>query len=302
MSVFYEKLASAKKSKKRRGESEEKKLMRAALGLGAAGVGSIGGQMGAGALYGHMAKKVRRPDEADRLRKLHAKINPEVAQIISEDSIPKLTRNTPFIDFSGTKAQLKKFRDGGAAFVPNIAVNPATGLLEKTQRTGLGSVKTRGMISSSLKGSDSSALMHELGHATGKLGYGKHKLYDKLVSGSIGLTRGAPGHLFGLGRAAAESYNIGGAKSKEDLDRINRRTNIGTALHGLAAAPLLFEEGRANLRAIGLGKKFGAKVSKRKLGAAMGTYLANAAGQTLLPHYILKRQIKNRRKALASEE
>ena len=74
-----------------------------------------------------------------------------------------------------------------------------------------------------------------------------------------------------------------------------------TGLHGLAAAPLLFEEGRANLRAIGLGKKFGANVSKRKLGAAMGTYLANAAGQTLLPHYLIKRRLKKRRKALASQ-
>jgi len=300
MSVFYEKLASAKNSKNRR-ESKGKRAGRAALGVGAATAGSIGGQLGAGALYEAMSKRVRRPDEADRLRKLHAKIDPAVAQIISEDTLPKLTRNTPIMDFS-TKKGLKKFLDGGAAYVPNIAVNPATGQIEHTLRSGLGNLKTRGIISSSLKGSDSSALMHELGHATGKLGYGKHKLYDKLIQGSIGLTRGAPGHLFGLGRAGIESYNIGGAKSQKELDEINKRTNIGTALHGLAAAPLLFEEGRANIRAIGLGKKFGAKVSKRKLGAAMGTYLANAAGQTLLPHYLLKRQIKKRREALAAKK
>lgn len=308
--MFYEKLAELKQEKKRGGaEDPEKSVLRGLGGAAGALVGSRLGRTGAGKLYNYEIARIRRPDEADHLRRLHKKINPEVAQVISEESIPELTKNAPFFDVS-TRPELRNFVDGGAAFTPNIAVDTDTGQLAATVQRG-GKVKTRGMISSGLKNSDSSALMHELGHATGKLGYGKHKAYDAILGKSAQLTRGAPGHLltrggpghfFGLGRAAVDSFNIGRAKTQKDLDRIERRTNIGTALHGLAAAPLLFEEGRANMRAIGLGKKLGANVSKRKLGAGFGTYLANAAGQTLVPHYLLKAQLKRRRKALGSEE
>lgn len=295
MSVFYEKLAARKED---RAESKRKRLNQALLTAATAAGGNALGRGATRGLYQGATRSARRVDEADHLRRLHAEINPRIAQIVSEESIPHLLWNTPAEHLAKEKEFLDDFVSRGAAFVPNIGVNPQ-GMVD---RSGKGRAATRGMIASSLKDTDTSELMHELGHATGKLGSGKNKLYSKLVDGSMKLTRGGPGTIFGIGRAGLESYNIGAAKSEKELDAIEKRTNMLSALHGLATAPLLFEEGRANLRAIGLGKKFGAKVSKRKLGAAMGTYLANAAGQTLLPHYLIKGRLKKRREALASQD
>lgn len=296
MSTFYEKLAEAKKSNE---DDRFNRGMRAAA-VAAASAGGV--HLGRGAsqvLSRRVTRSVRRADEANHLRKLHAMIDPEVAQIVSEESIPKLLRNTPPAELAKHKKYLDEFISRGARFKSNVGMSPQ-GVLEYSVRSGKGRAKTRGLIASSLKDTDTTSLMHELGHATGKLGYGKNKLYTDLVSNSSKLV-GAGGK-FGIGRAGIEAYNIGGAKSKEDLDKIEKRTNLLTGLHGLATAPLLFEEGRANIRAVGLGKKFGANVSKRKLGANMGTYLAAAAGQTLLPHYLIKRQIKQRRKALEDND
>jgi hypothetical protein len=294
MSTFYEKLAEAKKSNK---DDKFKRVMgSAAVGAAAAG----GDQLGLGVSQGlarGVSRSARRADEANHLRKLHAMIDPEIAQIVSEDSIPNLLRKTPSKGYSKHKEHLENFISRGARFRPDVGISPQ-GYLEYSVRSGKGRAKTRGMIASSLKNTDTTSLMHELGHATGKLGYGKNRLYTDLVSNSGKLVGKGLGRKFGIGRAGVEAYNIGGAKSKEDLDRIEKRTNILTGLHGLAASPLLFEEGRANVRAVGLGKKFGAKVNKLKLGAGMGTYLAGVAGQTLLPHYLIKRQIRKRRKAL----
>lgn len=297
MSLFYEKLAAKKRDE---AESVPKRFNQALRTAATAAGGNLLGRGTARGLFLGAARHVRRADEADHLRRLHAKINPRIAQIVSEESIPHLLRKSPAQHLDKQKKYLKNFISGGAAFQPDVGINPQ-GVIDYSRRSGKGRAVTRGMIASSLKNTDTTALMHELGHATGKLGYGKNKLYSGLVRNSVKLTRGGPGTGFGIGRAGLESYNIGAAKSKKELDAIEKRTNILTGLHGLMTAPLLFEEGRANLRAIGLGKKFGAKVSKGKLSAAMGGYLANAAGQTLLPHYLIKRRIKQRRKALADK-
>lgn len=136
-------------------------------------------------------------------------------------------------------------------------------------------------------------ILHELGHGTGKLGPGSElgRKWDRAVTLSSNL--GGPSAVIGAGVGGASALS---ASTPEQLDRAERTNNIAAGVSGLVQAPRLLEEARANIRAVGLGKKLGVPASKRQLAAAMGTYLGSAAGRTLLPWYASKKIIDYKRK------
>jgi hypothetical protein len=285
--MFYEKLADAKEDKR----SRKKRIAR--RGLGALGVATLG--LGAGpasnALSDIVSKRTRRTDEHEHIKRIANKINPNIAQVIHDDNVPDLVKNAPFFDRPQARLDLRDLLQSGAGFAANQAIDTSTG--EYVVNPSF----TRGAISAPLHASDTTSLMHELGHATGKLRRGKSKLYDALYDKSYAFS-GAPGTALGLLRTGVESANVSRAKSEKDLDKIERRNRVLTATQGLLSSPHLFEEGRANIRAVGLGKKFGAKVNKAALATRMGTYLSGVGAQTLIPHYLTKYQINKRRKEL----
>lgn len=116
------------------------------------------------------------------------------------------------------------------------------------------------------------ALFHELGHATGDLGYGReaHKKWVPLVGGS----RLANKYVHGI-----MSPVLGALANTADADNIDDLRDYNTALSVASAAlsaPTLVEEARASLRARKLAPAFGSKVDTRTLGLRYGQYAADA--------------------------
>jgi hypothetical protein len=153
-------------------------------------------------------------------------------------------------------------------------------------------------IGGSLAGNSSTILAHELGHGSGGLvGHGGIGL-PRAVVGGLGSLGGSLVH--GVGGAAA-GYKIRAARNKEELDKaekLNKRVALGTLA---LQAPLLFEEARASIRGNALHKKMlGRGANKAMLGAAYGTYLANAALPTGVQYALNRRAANERRKKLES--
>jgi hypothetical protein len=136
-------------------------------------------------------------------------------------------------------------------------------------------------------------ILHELGHGTGKAS--RSKGWQNVLGTTMGLKRGVS--LVGAGLSGGAALS---AKSDEDIARANRINNMSVIAGGLMHAPLLIEEGRANIRAHGLGKKFGVPVRKRQLAAAMGTYAGSALAQTALPWWVNRRIIAHKRRQRAA--
>jgi hypothetical protein len=131
-------------------------------------------------------------------------------------------------------------------------------------------------------------ILHELGHATGA--GNRSERFQDLVALSRKHRLGASALSSITGMAGAL-----GARTDKELEYANNVNNVAGGISGIAQLPLLAEEARANIRAIGLGKKFDVPVRKRELAAAMSTYLGSAAGQTLLPWYVNRKIIQHRR-------
>jgi hypothetical protein len=146
-------------------------------------------------------------------------------------------------------------------------------------------VKARGIIHSPSGRSDVEGVLHELGHATGRGKGGLTQRGAKLMNYMNYGARGAG--LLGGGVAA---YQLGRATNKEEVERAQRFSRNSAIASGLMSLPLLAEEARANIRAVGLGRKFGVKPNKGVLAGRMGTYLG-AAGLTALTPYLLNKRI-----------
>lgn len=143
-------------------------------------------------------------------------------------------------------------------------------------------------------------LLHELGHATGRGGklLRETSWYPKMVTFGQKKRTLAPAL---LGSAAGVGTGALG-KDEKSLDRAQLALNIGTAASSAAVAPLLFEEGRANVRAIELGKKFGYKARKGKLLKSYGTYLGGRALPIVGAYGVGRAMISRRREALKNKK
>lgn len=271
--MFYETLEKRAAERANKEEAVDKAITRVALGLGGAGALAVGSSN----LYDGL--KQMRPDEVERVKSLSDKIRPDVALVLRD--------NNRHLFNPGGHSKMNKWLDsmlaGGAAF------QPFPDDLEKK-------LNTRGLIVAP-KDSNTTSLLHEIGHATGgEYRHGAANVKNVLVG--LSQKAGKPGTYLGAGRLAYDTYAVARAKTKEDLDKIERRNRNMTIAHGLVQAPLLAEEARANLRAVGLGKKFNARANKAQLGAAFGTYLAHAAGKSAVPYFLTRHAIKKRRKEL----
>ncbi len=146
---------------------------------------------------------------------------------------------------------------------------------------------------------DAETLLHELGHATGRGGklLRESSWYPGIVT--LGQKKRALAPAI-LGGAAAGTGALG--KDEKSLDRAELALNLGTAASSAAVAPLLFEEGRANVRAVQLGKKFGYNARKRKLLKYYSTYLGARALPIAAAYGAGRVMIGRRREALKNKK
>ena len=128
--------------------------------------------------------------------------------------------------------------------------------------------KYRSVIGHGPKFKNKDIFMHELGHSTG---FGRK--FSKPLAFVSRLGGGTKGmRILGSGAVAAAA---GGAQTQEDKEKVNRAATRNLIANAALEAPLLAEEARASIRAVGLGKKFGHKVNKGNLLKAYGTYLGS---------------------------
>lgn len=156
----------------------------------------------------------------------------------------------------------------------------------------------RGGIAMGKKMKDADILLHELGHATGTGAKVMNSLPGALA---YGLTTGPVGSIASIGgnlRASYKSLSADDKKSLDDAEKANKRALQISAIHKV---PQLAEEARASIRAVGLGKKFGRNVNKRKLLGAYGTYAASAIPH-LAPYLVNKAIINKKRKNLKNKK
>tara|TARA_B100000214_G_C23973126_1_gene631271 strand:- start:1021 stop:2778 length:1758 start_codon:yes stop_codon:yes gene_type:complete len=152
----------------------------------------------------------------------------------------------------------------------------------------------RGGIAMGKKMKDADILLHELGHATGTGAKVMNSLPGALA---YGLTTGPVGSIASIGgnlRASYKSLSADDKKSLDDAEKANKRALQISAIHKV---PQLAEEARASIRAVGLGKKFGHNVNKKKLLGAYGTYGGLALAH-LSPYLVNKAIINRKRKNL----
>lgn len=284
--MFYEKLAEAKQKKKdtrRLPRSVSGAVAAAALTSAGTGLSDFSTNQAALGLM-NLAEK-----NDPLLSKTQARdlIKNEVAAIIDTDDVMNVQ------DEKLRKRLMKGFgivkgsKDGhvrelgGPSYMRNMG--------DEARRN----TATRGFIYIPNKGVSEGILMHELGHATGQ---GKGKVGD--FWGQVKRYGGKADKLRFVGSLAnVASSQLAG--TEEELNKAEKR-NKNIALLGAALnAPTLVGEARANLRAIGLGRKLGLKnINKKALAAAYGTYLASAGARVLTPYLINKALINHRRDIL----
>ena len=131
-------------------------------------------------------------------------------------------------------------------------------------------------------------LLHELGHATGK----GRKFRDrfKLLNTLTDKHRNYAPYV-----SMGQLMHTGLAEDEKALDRASKLNKAKLLISAGLELPELIEEGRANIRAVGLGKKLGVPANKKLLAASFGTYLGSSLGRTAIPYYTNKMLIKYRR-------
>ena len=131
-------------------------------------------------------------------------------------------------------------------------------------------------------------LLHELGHATGA----GRKFRDRFEV----LNKLTKKHKYYAPYASMGQFlHTGLAKDEKALDRASKLNKAKLLISAGLELPELIEEGRANIRAVGLGKKLGVPANKKQLAASFGTYLGSSLGRTAIPYYMNKILIKYRR-------
>ena len=130
-------------------------------------------------------------------------------------------------------------------------------------------------------------LLHELGHASSKGRLGKGIKGLELASNRYlgAIAKGAPFLILGSAGAARQVNSaLDKNSTEESRDRAAVRAAIGAgALTTAASAPLLYEEGRANIRAMQIAKEFNEKLRKRKLLGSFATYAGLPLGLSVIP-------------------
>mgnify|MGYP003347109948 CR=1 FL=1 len=274
--MFYEALTE------KRAQAAEKLKDSMPSGAVGAGVSLLGTALAAkGGTYGasKLLDAVREKSRAEDRSKAYANIDPAVARVFDEDDLLTM-EDGPLKE--GLRERIAEARGRHALF--------------RFSPEAQADIGTRGMLyapgyADATKPGSHSSMLHELGHATGTLG--RSRLWGNIKTKGRKFSRKSP-----IAHAGVGGYLASSANDEEDLERARKFNNLAAIATGLGKAPTLIEEGRANIRALGFGKKFDVPVSKMQLGAAMGTYLANAAGHTLAPYLLNKKLIERRREQL----
>jgi hypothetical protein len=291
MPVFYDVLMEKSAQRQEREEDKGSTAKRVALGTGGAVLGIGASHAGEKVLNRATNALYKRVNEGDvaGARKLYDKIDRDKFDVLTS---------------ADTKAY---FEEGDSPFESLDELDKTFGI--KRDETGKAVGTDGDAFYSKAKGGkrgiiyvpltrtvNPTGILHELGHGTGKLGLGSEsgRAWERAVMRSSNL--GGPSAVLGAGVGGASALS---ASTPEQLDRAERTNNIAAGVSGLVQAPRLLEEARANIRAVGLGKKLGVPASKRQLAAAMGTYLGSAAGRTLLPWYANKKIIDYKRGKLS---
>lgn len=289
MSIFYDVLTEKTAEKEEQERSTAKGL---ALGTAGAALGVGTGRVGKKALGGvadALYKRSLKPD-LEGAKKVYDAIDREKFDVINSSNVKAY--------FESGESPFERLEELDETFGIK---RDETGKAVRSGREALylkAKGGKRGVIYVPLtRDLGPTGLLHELGHGTGGLGLGGGKApkWQAAVTASSNL-RGL-GSVIGAGVGGASALRAG---TREELDRASTTNNAAFGAAGVIHAPRLLEEARANIRAIGLGKKLGVPARKRELAAAMGTYLAGAAGSTLLPWYANKKIIDYKREKTAS--
>ena len=294
--MFYDALMEKKAAKKKKKREARRPLTPADVNAARLAAGLTGGGvLLSSGLSNRLAKTLRAPTDLDSMVDYTTRIDPRIAYVVSGDIndraplIPlNLRHDTPRVAFDADA--IKQFEDSVAR--GEFAFHPTT------QGEGL----PRGVITAPMseKRRNPTLLMHELGHATGHPSV-RGRAANALYNVGSKLMRG-PGTALSLAMGAGGVGGARAAQDEEDLKNVARTSTLMSGLYGAAVTPMLAEEARANIRAVGLGKKLDIPVRKRELAAAMGTYLATAGSQAALPWLLTRRAIKKRRGALKQEK
>jgi len=203
---------------------------------------------------------------------------------VYKDDIDRLRKaGLPDAELKKRIEKLVKGMDSNAAFLNKFSL----GQTSVHKRGGIAMGKKKFM-------QDADLLLHELGHGTGT---GRKILGTLPGAAAYGVVQTPPFKWLGHGSniyATAKSLQAGDKSSLDKAEKANRTALIFNAIHKV---PELAEEARASIRAVGLGKKFGHNVNKKKLLGAYGTYAGSALGH-LSPYLINKAIIHKKRKKL----
>ena len=138
------------------------------------------------------------------------------------------------------------------------------------------------------KNKSPTVILHELGHATGA----GRKFRDRF---KVLNTLTKKHRYYAPYVSMGQFLNTGLAKDEKALDHASKLNKAKLLISAGLELPELIEEGRANIRAVGLGKKLGVPANKKLLAASFGTYLGSSLGRTAIPYYTNKMLIKYRR-------
>ncbi len=147
---------------------------------------------------------------------------------------------------------------------------------------GLDDKEYKGLIALGNKGLDADFFLHELGHSTG---FGSKKAIQNL-KGMIGSAAKGSKKLRQIGSVGIAA-GAKSARTEKEIEKMDELATKNLLMSAALESPNLIEEARANIRAVGLGKKFGHKVNKTKLLKAYGTYAAGSAS-VLAPALLAK--------------
>lgn len=271
MSVFYEKLASAKEDKKKKRSAKDALK---GVGLGLAGAaGGFGLQEGSLVLADKTLDVD--PENLERLVKsMGAKKQTGVSYGIGSydaatDTYTPYGRQGDIYDLRTKDGRIIELKMGAGKKDSMMAGYSPGSRYDKSRPNARGTIRLdRGVM-------DEDTFFHELGHATGRGAKSRNmKRLDKIRE-----IMDHKGFMIGeVGGGLAAAGLAGSARNKKEADRANMAANAVLGLSAARHLPLLAEEARASIRAHGLKKKFTGRGARLKgtLIPSFGSYLGNA--------------------------
>lgn len=181
----------------------------------------------------------------------------------------------------------------GGASVPRDSLDKHTPNYAQKLRAHAGTEVTPSIIGTKLHGYRSPAIvLHELGHATGTMSRSNAWRKATQISQMANIT---PLRYAGSSAISGLAQH---ARNEEDIENLRTARNVNTGVLAALAAPVLAEEARASIRAIGMARKRNIPIDKSLLAKLYGSYLATHAVPVGLAHLFTTNQIRARERSL----